>query len=1274
MKSDFFAPFTNLYPLSKTLRFELKPIWKTKELLNESNWFFPDFEDKIFPKDKRINEIYQNIIKPCLNNLHSQLIEESLEWVTLELSEDTYKLRKSSIDRKLSENDKKVFNEDFDKKKKELRKQIVNYLTNSRIQEKYSDISGCEDLMKKEIIPVLAKIYSDQIYKVDQNDKTKKYENPDLIWQTYWDLIQNYFIGFFTYLSNFNTNRWNLYKDDGKASRVATRCIEENMIRFFQNKKSYEIFSWFIEITSEVQSYFDILCFQNYLNQKGIQKYNSIIGEINSKINSYNQNHSWWIKLPKLLELHKQILAKPDKENIFSFVSSIIEDDEDLEGQLNNFFVDAESRIAKSVKNILEALFKKNFDYEKIYFKKSILKDISNKYLNNWDTLSSLLPQDENEKKQKKWSKTKWKEKREVVSLQEIKSELDSVSLEWFLKESWVKVLKEDFKVSLSSDTPFFQLLKSIRYDACIQQKRFETYTKILDKKLFSGEFSTNLRNKEKDIEVSNVFMTTKTVVKEAIEAVLSFEQILRYFSLESWQWKTKEIIDVEFDSDFYGEIDEFYANDFRPYKFFNAVRNYVTKKQYSTDKIKLNFDNSTFLDWWDKNKEAANFWVILRKDGKYFLAVMKKWESNIFSESNSELYSSFWKSYEKLNYKQIALPTWVWWFVRKCFKSAQNYWWRCPTGCLNGEWNIIIKDNEVWDNLISLIDCYKDFFNLYEKDGFKYKEFQFKFAESNSYAKLSDFFKDVENQSYKLWFTFINADILDSYVEQWKLFIFQIYNKDFSDYHKWKENLHTKYRRALFSDENLLRNNILFKLSWGAEIFFRPATVSEKRLKDLKRRNDWAIECKRFTEDKILFHCPITLNFVNKNDFKINDKVKEYARNHRMNVLGIDRWEKHLLYYALIDQDGNILKKGDEMQLCTMNTIPSEQPDWTIKEVKYYDKLVKKEGDRAKERTDWNEIENIKEMKTWYLSHVVHKLVDLAISHNAIIVLEDLNSGFKNSRIKVERQIYQKFELALAKKLNFVVDKNKSDDELWWLYQAYQLTPKVENFQDIYTQTWILFYTQAWYTSTTCPVCWFRKNIYKKYDSVRSVKERIKNIDLKIKKEWSDFSFFYTLESLEDRKWNKRAKLDRKLTTKDQIRLYNERIEKWTAYVSTSKNLSEEFGKLFRENNIDQSKIVESMLEIESTQFFKDFIFYWNLLLQIRNSKEWDDGGYLQCPSCWFHSENWFQWTKYNWDANGAYNIARKWVIILKKINDNEKTLWITNVEWDNFSQTYIK
>jgi CRISPR-associated protein Cpf1 len=57
-----------------------------------------------------------------------------------------------------------------------------------------------------------------------------------------------------------------------------------------------------------------------------------------------------------------------------------------------------------------------------------------------------------------------------------------------------------------------------------------------------------------------------------------------------------------------------------------------------------------------------------------------------------------------------------------------------------------------------------------------------------------------------------------------------------------------------------------------------------------LKKKNTGAIENKRFTENKILFHCPITLNFTNKNEFKINDKVKEYAKKHTMNVIGIDR------------------------------------------------------------------------------------------------------------------------------------------------------------------------------------------------------------------------------------------------------------------------------------------------------------------------------------------------------------------------------------------------
>ena len=1242
MQNQNFSEFTNLYDLSKTLRFELKPIWRTKELLEWEN---------LFQKDRKIEEIYQNIIKPCLNNLHSELIEESLEWVSLNLDENDYVIWKQAINRNWNENEKKKFKDSFDKKKKELRKQVVAYLINSRIKGKYSQISWCGDMMKKEIIPVLADIYWDKKYERDVNDNKKKYENSDLIWKTYKELINGYFVWFFTYLTNFNTNRSNLYKDDWKASRVATRVIDENLIKFFQNKIVYEKFAWVINLTAEQQDCFDTLCYQNYLNQKWIDNYNNLIWEINSQINKYNQNH--WAKLPKLIELYKQILAKSDKENIFSFVDSIIEDDEYLKKKLIDFISDSERRIEYANKNVFEKLLNcGDEELSKIYFKASVLKDISNKYLQNWSVLESLLPENEDEKK-KKW----WKKKDDAISLLDIKNSLEKVSIEWFVKESLVD--------NIGSKTAFLQLLECLLYDAVEIKSSFDSYGKVLNEKLFSWNFSNNLRNTDKNIEINKIFMTWKTLVKETIEKVLSFEQMLRYFSLEKWQWDNKEKIDVEFDSDFYGTIDKFYENDFRPHKFFNAVRNYLTKKQYATDKFKLNFDNSTFLDWWDKNKESDNFWIILRKNWNYYLAVMKKWENKMFKDSNKELYDVNWDYFEKLEYKLLPWPNKM---LPKVFFSNKSIDFFGPSADI-----LRIRKDETfkqWDkfslkDLHSWIDFMKKSLEKHED----WSKFWFNFRKTEDYKQINEFYADVEKQWYKISFSKVNVDILERYVDEWKLYLFQIYNKDFAEGHKWNENLHTKYWKALFEEENF-GDGACFKLNWQAEVFFRPATLKEKRIKNLNMKNDWAIENKRFTEPKIMFHCPITMNFVNKKELKINDMVKEYAKTHKMNVIWIDRWEKHLLYYALIDQEWNILEQWDEKQLCTMNILSSELPDWTKKEVNYYEKLVSKEWNREKERVDWNEIENIKEMKQWYLSHVVHKLVELAVNNNAIIVLEDLNSWFKNSRKKVERQIYQNFELALAKKLNFVVDKKKSDVEFWWLYQAYQLAPKVNDFQDIYTQTWILFYTQAWYTSTTCPVCGYRKNIYKKYQSVEATKNFMNEIWLKIEKEWNDFKFSYEIAETEDSKWNKREKLNRTLTTKNQNRLFNERVEKSTAFKSVKINLSEKFGELFDKYWVDKNDIVGSMLEKIDTKLFKDFMFYRNLLLQIRNSEEKDDWWYIQCPSCWFHSDNWLQWTHYNWDANGAYNIARKWIMILNKIQDGESKLWITNVEWDNFSQ----
>lgn len=53
-----------------------------------------------------------------------------------------------------------------------------------------------------------------------------------------------------------------------------------------------------------------------------------------------------------------------------------------------------------------------------------------------------------------------------------------------------------------------------------------------------------------------------------------------------------------------------------------------------------------------------------------------------------------------------------------------------------------------------------------------------------------------------------------------------------------------------------------------------------------------------------------------------------------------------------------------------------------------------------------------IKDLKEGYLSLVVRQIADMMIKYNAIVVLENLNVGFKRVRGGIaEKAVYQKFE-----------------------------------------------------------------------------------------------------------------------------------------------------------------------------------------------------------------------------------------------------------------------
>lgn len=74
-EKSIWSDFTNQYFLSKTLRFELKPVGNTQKMLDDN---------KVFLKDKLIEDKY-NQTKPYFDRLHREFVSEAL--ITFELEE-----------------------------------------------------------------------------------------------------------------------------------------------------------------------------------------------------------------------------------------------------------------------------------------------------------------------------------------------------------------------------------------------------------------------------------------------------------------------------------------------------------------------------------------------------------------------------------------------------------------------------------------------------------------------------------------------------------------------------------------------------------------------------------------------------------------------------------------------------------------------------------------------------------------------------------------------------------------------------------------------------------------------------------------------------------------------------------------------------------------------------------------------------------------------------------------------------------------------------------
>ncbi len=1308
---NVFSKFTNKYELSKTLKFELKPILKTQEILEENN---------VFQKDELIQKKYQET-KKYFDRLHREFVSEALQNAKLSNLENYYKILRNTknISKNALTQEKKNAEIRLRKEEQRLRKEIVesfNTTAKKWATEKYTELKNKnlkffdeEAVFEKVLLERYGKdiegnyiketlISTEKIDKKTQNiiiEKKSIFED----WK-----------GFTGYFKKFFETRKNFYKDDGTASAIATRIIDQNLRRFIENieiiqfiQKNYPNFA-FDNIIQKYQFNLDEICNLNFyashcLLQSGIDDYNkNFIGEMKYAINLYRQANKG-DKIPYLKTLDKQILSEKEK-----FIDEI-KDDLRLKEILNDFLKTGEEKIG-ILKNLFQEFIEhqENFDLEKIYFSKKGFEQISRMWTGETILWEESLA-DSFGKNGKKLTKKKdaGYSFPDFIPLARLRDSLEDI-----YKKNDQEFWKEKYGVRIDKTKniwqQFLQIFELEWKDLLEKEIQTEKGEKIVGYEISFKELR-NLLN-EDEFEKNKEM---KRIVKEFADSFLSVYQFSKYFAVEkSKKWDDEiELEDVFYHHPKFGFLDKFYQGSFdaiiTPY---NLLRNYLTKKPWeNVQKWKLNFGAPSLATGWDRDLESQRRSIILKKDEEYFLAILEKNNNHIFKDEQNLTPQKGDEIIHKMYFKQQTnvfrqLPRFGFPYKinknknliadgfrnfdeNKFKKRKEKYGLTDELLFIKDEFDLFQSSKERGDifnkeKLAKLINYYKKIIDVDYR-----KVFEVEHILEKEYSELNRLYQDFEKLAYELTFKKISKNILDKFVEEKKVYLFKIYNKDFSNKSSGGKNLHTLYFQSLFNIKNT-EGEKFFQLGANAEVFYRPKAIDAKSVKRNFKRE--IIEKKRYTQNKIFFHCPIKLNAGSEGvgkgyDSKFNRKLNEFlANNSDINIIGVDRGEKHLAYYSVINQKEEILDSG------SLNFV-GEGKDG--KAINYHEKLEKKADEREQARKDWQTVEGIKDLKKGYISQVVRKLADLAIEHNAIIVFEDLNMRFKQIRGGIEKSIYQQLEKALIEKLNFLVNKGETDAEkAGHLLKAYQLSAPFTTFKEMGKQTGIIFYTQANYTSKIDPITGWRPNLYLKYSNAEKAKKEILQFD-KIEFINNRFEFTYNLmEFINSNKTIFPQRIKWTLCSCIERFYWNRKLNNNKGGYEHYKNLTEEFKKLFKENKINVSENILKQIQNIKTKgnekFFEKFIFLFKLLCQIRNTdkeaKNLDNQDFIFSPIAPFFDsrKNNRKHLPKNGDDNGAYNIARKGIIILKRIsqwkNENKKNsypdLSISNTDWDNFAQ----
>jgi len=565
MSNNFYQNLTNHYSVNKTLTLELKPVGATREHL---------CAHQIIESDETIAECFAKI-KKMIDEVHKTVIEEALTDTSL--------------------SDKKILSEIA----------LYDYYE-SFLAGDLEQLKSTEEVLRNAIVKKLKEhpyyngLFGEKVVKETLPKFAKTQEEMDVI---------DVFNRFTTYLTNYHKGRETLYSAEEKHFTVAYRLIHENLPKHMQNLRVYERLcasdcdiNFFHEIKAleeflgkiKLEDVFSVNGFNSVLTQKGIDRYNQIVGGIatentklkglNEVINLWNQAHPTE-KLPKFSPLYKQMLSDAETK---SFVIDKFENDEQVYEALERSFEELATVTSTKIGSVLtyESFYGdiKEYDKNGIFISSDKLADLSVLLFGKWNLLKSLisLNYDKNYAGKKKPTTAAYDTEKEKA-LKKVKA--------------YSVAELEEIIVNNSEDVNHADILGVLRANAL----DILSECKVAEREL---KHALSLSSKsEKTLKKNDKLISAMKTYLDSIKDVQSPLRLLQANMTAAMK-----------DERFYSDLTALW-DSFLPFNsLYNKVRDYVTAKPFSKDKLKLNFGSASFLNGWDSDNIDTRLGILFTK------------------------------------------------------------------------------------------------------------------------------------------------------------------------------------------------------------------------------------------------------------------------------------------------------------------------------------------------------------------------------------------------------------------------------------------------------------------------------------------------------------------------------------------------------------------------------------------------------------------------------------------------------------------------------------